>query len=354
MGLKVLHSADWHLDSPFAGFTPEQRDFLRAQQRQIPGAVADLAKQEQCDLILLSGDIFDGPASPETVEEVRKSLASCGIRVLIAPGNHDFCTMGSVWTEYEWPDNVYVFKKGMKSLVLKDLDCRIYGAAFTSMDCPAVLEGFRAEGSERYRIALLHGDPVQKSSPYNPVTVAQVRGSGLTYLALGHVHTAGAFRAGKTYCAWPGSPMGRGWDETGEKGVCIVTLDEQVDIRPVSLNLVRFLQMKIVVGDDAAAALEAALPGAGSNDFYRIDLVGCAEVNVQSLRERFAAFPNLELRDRTEPPMDIWGNAGEDTLEGVYFQMLRRQMELDPDNAERIRQAAEISRRLLLGREVTL
>lgn len=354
MGLKVLHSADWHLDSPFAGFTPEQRDFLRAQQRLIPGAVMDLAKQEQCDLILLSGDIFDGPASPETVEEVRKSLASCGIRVLIAPGNHDFCAMGSVWTDYEWPDNVYVFKKGMKSLVLKDLDCRIYGAAFTSMDCPAVLEGFRAEGSERYRIALLHGDPVQKNSPYNPVTVAQVRGSGLTYLALGHVHTAGAFRAGKTYCAWPGCPMGRGWDETGEKGVCIVTLDEQVDIRPVSLNLVRFLQMKIVVGDDAAAALEAALPGAGSSDFYRIDLVGCAEVNVQSLRERFAAFPNLELRDRTEPPMDIWGDAGEDTLEGVYFRMLRKQMELDPDNEERIRRAAEISRRLLLGREVTL
>ena len=243
MGLKILHSADWHLDSPFAGVTPEQRDFLRAQQRLIPGAITDLAKQEQCDLILLSGDVFDGPASPETVEEVRKSLASCGIRVLIAPGNHDFCAMGSVWTDYEWPDNVYVFKKGMKSLVLKDLDCRIYGAAFTSMDCPAVLEGFRAEGSERYRIALLHGDPVQKNSPYNPVTVAQVRGSGLTYLALGHVHTAGAFRAGKTYCAWPGCPMGRGWDETGEKGVCIVTLDEQVDIRPVSLNLVRFLQM---------------------------------------------------------------------------------------------------------------
>ena len=37
MGLKILHSADWHLDSPFAGFTEEQRQLLKEEQRRIPG-----------------------------------------------------------------------------------------------------------------------------------------------------------------------------------------------------------------------------------------------------------------------------------------------------------------------------
>ena len=35
MGLKILHSADWHLDSPFAGFTEQQRQFLKEEQKLI-------------------------------------------------------------------------------------------------------------------------------------------------------------------------------------------------------------------------------------------------------------------------------------------------------------------------------
>ena len=45
----------------------------------------------------------------------------------------------------------------------------------------------------------------------------------------------------------------------------------------------------------------------------------------------------------------------EDPLgEGVYFRLLREAMEADPDSREEIQLAAEISRKLLEGREVTL
>ena len=354
MGLKILHSADWHLDSPFAGFPDRQKEFLRAEQRRIPGMVTELAKKENCDLILLSGDIFDGKATPETLEETKRALGACGIRTLIAPGNHDYYGADSVWASESWPDNVYIFKKGIKSIPLPDLECRVYGAAFQSMDCASLLEGFRAEGGETYQVAVLHGDPTQKNSPYNPITVGQVRSSGLSYLALGHVHTAGAFRAGRTICAWPGCPMGRGWDETGDKGVCIVTLTEQPDIQAVSLDTLRFHKMAVDVSSGALPALEAALPGAGSNDFFRVDLTGCGKVDLQELRRSLESYPNLELRDRTEAPIDVWAEAGEDTLEGVYFHMLRKRMEERPEEEAHIQQAAEISRRLLLGREVTL
>ena len=33
MGLKLLHSADWHLDSPFGGFTEQQRQLLKEEQK---------------------------------------------------------------------------------------------------------------------------------------------------------------------------------------------------------------------------------------------------------------------------------------------------------------------------------
>ena len=64
---------------------------------------------------------------------------------------------------------------------------------------------------------------------------------------------------------------------------------------------------------------------------------------------------HLELRDLREAPVDIWATADADTLEGTYFRILREMMEnADDDDKERIRLAAEISRKILLGREVTL
>ena len=148
--------------------------------------------------------------------------------------------------------------------------------------------------------------------------------------------------------------MGRGWDETGDKGVCIITLDGEADIQAVSLDTLRFTELSVDIGADAAAALEAALPGAGGLDFYRVNLTGCGQVDLAALKAALPAFPNLELRDKTEPPLDIWQDAGEDTLEGVYFHLLRCAMEDNPENAGRIQLAAEISRKLLAGREVTL
>lgn len=354
MGLKILHSADWHLDSPFGGFSEEQRALLKEEQRKIPGKVADLCRRENCDIVLLAGDLFDGEASRETIDILKDALASCGVPVLIAPGNHDFCAPGSPWLEETWPQNVYVFTGKLESVMIAELSCRVYGAAFQSMDCPGLLEDFKAQGEETYCLAVLHGDPTQKNSPYNPITNAQVRNSSLDYLALGHIHKAGAFRSGNTLCAWPGCPMGRGWDETGEKGVCIVTLSDEAEIQAVSLDTLRFYDLEVDIGSDPAEALEAVLPGLGSNDFYRISLTGYGEADIGGLKRKFAAFPNLELRDKTEPPLDIWADTDEDTLEGVYFNMLRKAMENDPENARRIQLAAEISRKLLSGREVAL
>ena len=45
MGLKILHSADWHLDSPFTGFSPEQRALLKEEQGKLPGKIADLCRR---------------------------------------------------------------------------------------------------------------------------------------------------------------------------------------------------------------------------------------------------------------------------------------------------------------------
>ncbi len=324
---------------------------------QIPEKILQLVRKERCDLMLLSGDLFDGQPTGETVQEVKRVLKEVQIPVFISPGNHDYVTGDSVWLRENWPENVHIFTKPqIQSVALPDLDCRIYGAGFDAMDCQPLLKGFRAQGEETWQIGVLHGDPVQKNSPYNPMTQAQIGASGLSYLALGHVHKNGEVQAKDTLCAWPGCPMGRGFDELGEKGLYIVTLDTQVQIRFVALDTPRFHELTVEVETDAQAALEGALPAFGSQDRYRIYLTGEAEtVEPDKLKAQFPQFPYLDIRDKTQPPRDLWACAGEDSLEGVYFKLLQQAMEgEDPQTREDLLLAAKISRRLLDGRQVSL
>lgn len=353
MGLKLLHTADWHLDAPFAGFSPEQRALLQAAQGQLPSKIVALARENGCQALLISGDVFDGNPTRQTVDNLKKALGSAAMPVFLSPGNHDFVSHGSPWLEENWPENVHIFTGSMASVVVPQLDLRVYGAGYQSMDCPGLLEGFRVQGSETHQVMVLHGDPTQSNSPYCPITASQVRSSGLDYLALGHIHKAGSFYAGQTLCGWPGCPMGRGWDETGDKGVYLVTLGETSEIQSIFLDFPRFFEEKVDAKGNALSALEAVLPPGASRDFYRITLVGDGPVPA-GLERQFSNLPNLTIQDETQAPLDPWKDAGADTLEGAYFGILRQLLEENPEQAESIRLAAEISRKLLSGQEVIL
>ena len=345
MSLKILHSADWHLGSAFSSFSPTQRQLLRREQEKIPGKIGELIDRELVDLVLLSGDLFDGHPTANTVALVKQALEDYKVPVFISPGNHDFWDMESPWNDPDWPENVHIFLGGLSSVAAPGLDCRVYGAGYQSMDCPPLLSGFSAQGQERWCVAVLHGDPVVKNSPCCPVTASQVRESGLDYLALGHIHRGGSLRAGETLCAWPGCPMGRGWDETGEKGVCLVKLDAGAELQPVVLDTPRFYDLEVRAGETAEDAVGQILSCADPRDFYRITLTGMGKADLPKLQKTFAEVPNLLLRSRAAAA-PRWEE--EDSLWGVYLRMLRESG--DPHGEL----AAELSMQLLMGLEVEL
>lgn len=350
--IKILHSADWHLDSPLMHRSHEQAVQLRAALHRIPEQIAALCRKHSCDLMLLSGDLFDGPYAADTLRAVRNALEEVAIPVFISPGNHDFIGFDSPWLAESWPQNVHIFTHPViEAKEATTLDCTVIGAGYTGMDCPGLLGDYTPRHTTRYSVGVLHGDPTQVTSPYCPITTEQVKRSGLDYLALGHIHKADSFRAGHTLCAWPGCPQGRGYDETGEKGALLVTLDETAETTFLPLDGPRFYDLEAAPGE-----LGSVLPPAGNRDFYRITLTGTAEApNLDALKQTFPHFPNLELRDRTTPEKPLWENAGDDTLEGIYFQLLRDAMDGASDSEkQRLQLAARISRQLLDGQEVVL
>lgn len=355
--IKILHTGDWHLDAPMHGRSAAQSQQLKKAFAELPYKVAELCQRHQCDLLLLSGDIFDGNYTKESYQSLYGALESVKIPVIITPGNHDFVSPNSPWTGELWPENVHIFTHPtVESIAFPELNCRIYGGGFTAMDCPALLADFKAQGSEQYQIGVFHGDPTQVNSPYNPITTQQVADSGLDYLALGHIHKGDSFRSGRTLCAWPGCPMGHGYDEQGEKGVLLVTIEGQATAEFISLGFPAFYDWDVPVTTTPQAALQQVLPPVANNDFYRITFTGtCETPDLDGLYEAFSRFPNLELRDRTSAPVDTWKTLGEDSLEGIYFGLLKDALAgKDEKEQAQIALAAYISRQILDGQEVNL
>lgn len=346
--IKILHSADWHLDAPLSGHDAA----LREQLRLVPQKLLELCREERCDLVLLSGDLFDGAYTQHTYEIVFDSLKQMQVPVFISPGNHDFCNSESPWMKEVWPDNVCIFQSPqIQSVAVPQLDLRVYGAGYTGMDCPGLLEGFTVRQQEKYAIGVFHADPTQVSSPYCPIKESQVAASKLMYLALGHIHKADSFTAGNTLCAWPGCPMGRGYDEAGVKGAYIITLDETAHLQFRALDTPRFYDLQC-----RPEELGDLLPPVGSEDFYRVTLVGQGDTpDLAALKTGYSRFPNLSLRDKTTRIADLWGSAGEDSFEGVFFGLLRQAADTKEETEkDDVLLAAKLSRALLEGQEVVL
>ena len=91
-------------------------------------------------------------------------------------------------------------------------------------------------------------------------------------------------------------------------------------------------------------------PAGSGQDFYKVTLTGWDTGDGQMLQTRFSHLPHLTIRDERENPERLWEDAGEDTLRGMYFSLLRQQAQTDPGAVL----TAEISRKLLEGREVIL
>ena len=331
--LKLIHGADFHLDAPFAALPADKARQRRAEQRELLGRLADLAEGERADLVLLSGDLLDGGETyQETVEALARTLGELRVPVFIAPGNHDWYGPRSPYAGTPWPDNVHIFTSGqVEAVELPELGCVVHGAAFTAPQADrSPLAGFSAPRDGRIHLMVLHGE-VGGQGRYGPVDPADIAASGLTYLALGHVHAcSGLQRTGETFWAYPGCPEGRGFDETGDKGVLAVTVDDggavSAEFVPLAGRRYEILTVDVTGAESPAAALEAALPAAPTGDCCRIVLTGERDTPpdipaLTALAEPY--YYSLTLRDHTRQRRELWARSGEDSLTGLFLRTLK-------------------------------
>ena len=357
--VKILHAADFHLDSPFAGLSPERARLRRQESRALPDRLVDWANDHGAELLLLSGDLFDGSeVYPETMEALVSALGRFRGEVVIAPGNHDPYTSRSPYASALWPANVHIFQTDrLEKLEFPQYGCTVWGAAFTSERSEALELPFRfAASEETVSLLVIHGDVAAPQSPYRPILLPALAQSGLDYAALGHIHAcSGVRRAEGVSYAYPGCPEGRGFDELDEKGFLFGTVGKgTADLEFVPFARRKYRKISADGTENASAACREALQGC-AEDIVRLTLTGEGSVDTEALERELAGLAwQLEVRSEMHAAEDLWEHCGEDTLRGVFLQRLRTQFEEAQTEEERtvIEQAVRFGIAAMEGRDL--
>ena len=360
--MRILHAADLHLDSAFAGLAEEKAALLRQESRDILRRMVDWANDHAVDVMLLSGDLFDSDRMySQTARTLAQALARFRGRIFLSPGNHDFYAPGSGYDAVDWPENVHIFtSRRPQTVLLRSLNASVTGAAFTSAEEWEPFDGASFSGGDApIRLGVLHGEVTRGESKYRAIPPAEIEKTNLTYLALGHVHRcAGVQRAGNTAYAYPGCLPGRGFDETGDKGFLYGEITpEKVELEFIPFAPRRYQGVTADITDrDPADAVRQALDPDCGQDICRVLLTGSRRENFSLsvlTSELSGLCAALELTDETYPEEDIWARCGEDSLRGLFLQNLRARYDgADEDEKRQLLQAARFGLAALDNRDL--
>ncbi len=344
--LKIIHTADIHLDSPF-----RMEDLAKAQARknELRAAFSSLmfwARSEGAEIMLIAGDLFDSPRpTPDAVEFVLDHFRkNPDIRFVITPGNHDFYSTDSVYARYSFPENVTIFPSSqLSSVSFEDIGgyrVNLYGYAFTS----PILDknpfaGISLPKSGEINLLTAHGTLTTEGGKDCPIRLEEIRNSGFDYVALGHIHNLPAIeKTGDTYYGYAGSLEPRAFNDRGERGAFLVECDKSgtsFTCRPTFYRLCKriyALERLNLTGLSAEGEiLEKAAEllhkkGYGSDTLLRLICEGTLpsdlDLPVKKLSELAGGLYYCEIEDRTTPGFDLDALRKDPTVKGELTRIL--------------------------------
>ncbi len=107
---RFIHSSDLHLGKRFGNFPGDLPGRLREARHAVLGKLAEHARANGADTILLAGDTFDAetPAAEVRRQALTEMAHHAPIRWVLLPGNHDSLQATQLWSVLasEAPANV--------------------------------------------------------------------------------------------------------------------------------------------------------------------------------------------------------------------------------------------------------
>lgn len=366
--MKIIHTGDIHLDSPFTSFDPIEAEKRRNTLRSAFSSMILYAKTEKVDLFLICGDLFDDECvTKDTCISLCKEMASvpeCSF--IITPGNHDPYRENSPYRLVSFPENVFIFTSPETTKVeIADSGVCIYGSAYLS-DTKDAFTSENAPLIDKTKINILmhHGDIDIPSSPYSPISSKLIEELGFDYVALGHIHKGTEIKkAGSTHYAYCGCTQGRDFGECGFKGAIV----GEIEKGSVNLHHVRFSTKRYetesfdVTGcdsfNDCIADIADKCSVYGDDTLLRVELTGIVSEGFSpdenALRSLISKPSYLEIKDRTAALLNMKKLKEDKTLAGEFYRALEEKLFSEDDEEKKIAsEALKYGLRAIYGMEI--
>ena len=344
--MKIIHTADIHLDSPLAGVkqsSARRNELIQALQR-----LAQYAENNGVKAVVVAGDLFDDKcATIQTIKSVASIIDASSATWFVLRGNHgdstpydklqSYCSkvmmFGSDWTYYQY-GNLCVCGREL------------------GQNDQQQWNNLQLDGNN-FNLVVLHGDV--DSDQYGLIDKQAVSRQPINYLALGHRHSYAQHKMGKVTAVYSGVLESRGFDEAEQSGFVVIDTDtgkhqfvEQsirrvvtvtVDITKAQSNV----QLQNIIND--------AICGVSPNNYLNLVLQGTLseDISLQFVVEQISGgYFAFRLQDDTTVAYDVEQLAAEISLRGEFVRLVQRT--ITDKNAQE--EALKLGLRALKGEEL--
>ncbi len=372
--IKVLHTGDVHLDSPFSRLDVKRAETRKNELRAAFVTMMSWAKKNSVDIILIAGDLFDCEyVTRETVGLIAREARNSDAEIFIAAGNHDPISSTPVYTkEGIFPENVHIFKgEELEKISVDRLGVDVYGYSFVSKYMKEnPIEGRRVDDPDRFNIVVGHADHRSPDSPYCYVSEEMVRAFGADYYAYSHVHNPPEpRRAGSAVWAFCGCLEGRDFGECGPKGALLIEAEKEGGEPVINARRLRFSKRRYETGElsvDGAVSRDEIMTkineyvdekGYGEETLLSLTLRGripsTLVLNTDAMASEIKGLFYFELEDGTRPEEGDEELSGDGTVRGQFYRELLPLLKSeDPAERERGERALKYGLAALAGENI--
>ncbi len=331
--MKIIHFADLHIGSKFERMPEDIKNELNTKLRNAFTEIINYAKSNGITTILMSGDIFDRNAvAMKDKKFFYDSIkANKDIDFYYIKGNHDSSSKYNDVT-----DNLHTFD-GLQSYNKGDV--RIIG--YELSDNNEVLYDYSPFTTDKFNVMMLHGD-IKNARDKDYIDLKKLQDKNINYFALGHIHKREEGQLGDSKYAYPGCVLGRGFDETGEKGFLVLDTETK-SLSFHSVTTIEFEHIDIVMNGLNEASLKSAIAEkliqADATKITEIRLTGKADFDVDADdlvrtyedRRRYLVVKNVSKMALLYEP-----SANENSLRNMFINKVLSDGSLDEDTKQKV------------------
>ena len=307
--------------------------------------MVERASREGVEAVLLCGDLFDTEqVSARTKSVVRNTIESHPeIMFYYLRGNHDQMEQAPT----EGIQNLHTFTDEWTTYEQGDIT--ITGMELSGEWNPAWADQLQAELTrypDKLHIVMLHGMASEYGQGEEGIALRDLRGRGIDYLALGHVHS---FRQENLdeqgiWC-YSGCLEGRGFDECGTKGyVMLDTVDQNLTVTFVPIAKREFHEAVIGVTETCTEQeimnqIQDQLADIPSQDLVKVVLTGqlgpeCDLDLLWMKRKLESDYYFLKIKDQTRVSVKAEDYQYDRSLKGEFVRLVQETELSEEDRGE--------------------